>query len=79
MQDIVWKQDLVSFDAIYEIFNNCYAKINISYNHARSSQPSSEPIEGEVRLTAQEYLDRYTPVFYQGKNITFTCGLNFGF
>ena len=79
MQDVVWKQDLVSFDAIYEIFNNCYAKINISYNHARSSQPSSEPIEGEVRLTAQEYLDRYTPVFYQGKNITFTCGLNFGF
>lgn len=77
--EMVWENDLIALKATYEIFNNCYAVVNVEYNNARGYTPKSEPIEGENRLDAQGYLDYYTPKFYQGKNITITCGLSFGF
>ena len=77
--EMVWQNDLIAFEATYEIFNNCYAVVNVEYNNARAYTPKSEAIEGENRLTAQGYLDMYTPKFYQGKNVTVTCGLSFGF
>ena len=89
----IWRNDEVKFRAIYEVFNNCYAHIDVSYNHARAYEPKSERIAGEDRgwnadgtsknLAGDElvnyYLNQYTPVYLQGKNITFTCGLSFGF
>ncbi len=75
----VWENDVIALKATYEIFNNAYAILNIEWNNARGYTPTSEPIEGETRLTAQQYLDLYTPKFYQGKNLTITCGLSFGF
>lgn len=77
--EMVWQNDLIAFEATYEIFNNCYAVVNVEYNNARGYTPKSEAIEGENRLDAQGYLDYYTPKFYQGKNVTITCGLSFGF
>ena len=78
---------------MYEVFNNCYAHIDFSYNNTRAFAPTSERIPGENRgwnadgtsmeLAGDEladyYLNLYTPAFYQGKNFTFTCGLSFGF
>lgn len=75
----VWQNDLVSLKTTYEIFNNAYAVVNVEWNNARGYTPKSEPLEGETRLDAQGYLQTYTPKFYQGKNLTVTCGLSFNF
>ena len=63
--EVIWRNDIVKLKAIYEVFNNCYAHLDFAYNH--------------VRATSDEYLNRYTPVYLQGKKFTFTCGLSFGF
>ena len=88
-----WQNDIFGFDATYEIFNNCYAVINFQYNNARAFAPSSERKAGEDRgwnadgtslnlggdELATYYLNKFTPVYYQGKNFTFMCGLSFSF
>ena len=89
----IWRNDEVKFRAVYEVFNNCYAHIDFTYNNARAYVPASDRILGEDRGwnadgTSQElsgdalvnyYLNKYTPVYLQGKNFTVTCGLSFGF
>lgn len=74
-----WQNNVVAFDAIYEVVNNAYAHINIQWNNAQGFEPTSEPISSENRLTAQGYLDKFSPKLYQGQNWTFTAGFSFGF
>ena len=61
----IWRSDEVKFRAIYEVFNNCYAHLDFDYSYARAKE--------------QTDLDKYSPVYLQGKKFTFTCGLSFGF
>ncbi len=61
----IWRNDIINFRAVYEVFNNCYAHVDLSYNNARA--------------TSTEVLNRYSPEYLQGKKLTFTCGLSFGF
>ena len=89
----IWRNDILRFRAVYEVFNNCYAHVDVSYNNARAYAPQSARILGEDRgwnadgtskeLAGDElvnyYLNKYTPVYLQGKNVTVTCGLSFGF
>ena len=89
----IWRNDEVKFRAVYEVFNNCYAHVDFTYNSARAYAPISSRANGEDRgwnidgtskeLEGDElinyYLNKYTPVYLQGKNFTFTCGLSFGF
>ena len=82
-----WQNDRVGFHAVYEVFQNCYAHIDLLYNYARAFETSGTHYctnggDPNVPLSSEwrgDYLNRYTPVFYQGKNLTFECGLNFGF
>ena len=88
-----WRNDEIKFRAVYEVFNNCYAHIDLIYNNARAYSLSSERIEGEDRgwnsdgtsmnLSGDElqayYLNKFTPVYLQGKNFTAVMGLSFGF
>ncbi len=88
-----WRNDELKFRAVYEVFNNCYAHIDLIYNNARAYSPSSARIEGEDRgwnadgtsmeLSGDElqayYLNKFSPVYLQGKNITAIMGLSFGF
>lgn len=62
---VIWRNDEVKFRALYEVFNNCYAHVDLCYNHARAGE--------------QTDLNLYSPVYLQGKNVTFSCGLSFGF
>lgn len=78
-KDLTWQNDIYAIKAIYEIVNNCYASINVEYNNARSYNVTSTSVDGEERLTAKEYLNLYTPAFYQGKNWTTTVSFSFGF
>ena len=89
----IWCNDIINFRAVYEVFNNCYAHVDITYNNARAYAPTSPRIDGEDRgwnadgtsrnLAGAElqsyYLDKYTPAYFQGRTLTFTCGLSFGF
>ena len=62
---VIWRNDEVKFRALYEVFNNCYAHVDLCYNYARAGK--------------QTDLNLYSPVYLQGKNVTFSCGLSFGF
>lgn len=89
----IWRNDELKFRAVYEVFNNCYAHVDIIYNHARAYTPVSERIPGEDRgwyadgtsmeLSGEDlrnyYLDKFTPAYLQGRNITAVFGLSFGF
>ena len=89
----IWQNNEFKFRAIYEVFNNCYAHIDICYNSAKAFAPTSERIPGEDRgwnadgtskeLAGEQlekyYLNKFSPAYMQGSNITFTCGLSFGF
>ena len=88
-----WRNDEVAFRAVYEVFNNCYAHVDINYNNARAFAPSSARTASEDRgwyadgtsreLSGAElqdyYLNKFSPVYLQGKNITAVMGLSFGF
>jgi hypothetical protein len=77
--DITWSNKTLMFNAQYEIVNNAYAIINIGYSDIKGYDLTSIPIAGENRLTAQGYLDLFTPKYLQGKNTTITIGFSFGF
>ena len=89
----IWRNDQVSFRAVYEVFNNCYAHVDVMWSNTRAFEPTSARILGEDRGwnadgTSQElsgealqnyYLNKYTPTYLQGSKLTFSCGLSFGF
>jgi len=77
--DITWSNNSLAFNAQYEIINNAYAIINVVYSDIKGYNLTSTPIAGEVRKTAQGYLDLFTPAYLQGKNTTITIGFSFGF
>ncbi|MDD4969614.1 MAG: hypothetical protein PHT07_09315 [Paludibacter sp.] len=79
MGEITWSNKTVGFNAQYEVTNNAYAIINVAYSDIRGYDLSSTPIIGEVRETAQGYLNLFTPAYLQGKNTTVTVGFSFGF
>jgi hypothetical protein len=76
---ITWSNNTVGLNATYEIFNNAYAILNIAYSDIKGYNLTTTPIAGEVRKTAQGYLDLFTPAYLQGKNTTITAGFSFGF
>lgn len=77
--EITWSNKTIGFNAQYEVMNNAYAVINVAYSDIRGYNLTSAPIAGEVRETAQGYLDLFTPAYLQGKNTTVTVGFSFGF
>lgn len=89
-----YQNDTFTFHTVYEIFNNCYAVLDFSYNNARGFAPTTERIEDEDRggydasgkaivlegeALQQYYLNKFAPLYLQGKNFTFMCGLSFNF
>ena len=77
--EITWSNKTFGFNAQYEVFNNAYALLNISCSDIRGYNLTSTPITGEVRETAQGYLDLFTPAYLQGKNTTVNAGFSIGF
>lgn len=77
--NITWSNNTLAFNAQYEIMNNAYAIVNIAYSDIKGYNLTSTPIVGEIRKTAQGYLDLFTPPYLQGKNTTIMVGFSFGF
>ena len=88
-----WTNIQVGIKAVYELFNNCYAHLDILYNQSRGYAPSSSRVAGEDRgwntdgtslnLSGSDlenyYLNSFTPAYFQGTNLTAVMGLSFGF
>lgn len=77
--DIIWSNRTIGFKATYEVFQNAYAIFNVENSDIRGYDAVSAPVFGEVRMTAQEALNRFTPAFLQGQQTTVTVGFGFGF
>lgn len=77
----VFSNSIITFKVLYEMFNNIYAHIDVQYNHSKGYDLSgnSGKVLGENCLTVEQNLNKFSPLFYQGKNITATCGLTFNF
>ena len=89
----IWRNNVLKFSAVYEVFNNCYAHVDLSFNSAKAYAPASDRIPGEDRgwnadgtskeLAGAElvnyYANKYAPVYFQGTNFIVSCGLSFGF
>lgn len=82
----VFNNDIIGLHVQYELSQRIYAHVDVQYNNARAYETpathdcpygnADKPIASEWR---GDYLNRFSPAFYQGKNITFSCGLSFGF
>ena len=71
MQDLTWRSSSLGLDLKYEIVNNAYAFLGISFGNTEGFD-----VDGQ---TAEYYLDRYGPEFFRGKQTTVTLGANIGF
>lgn len=78
MGDIVWSSKQLTLDAQYEVFNNVFCMLNVSYSDIRAFN-STSAIAFETEKTATDYLNRFTNPYLQGKNTVISAGINFGF
>lgn len=75
----IFTNDQVALDFVYEVHPCMYMRVNMCYNNARGYDRLESDCKSERLGTAQQMLDAYCPVFYQGKNFTTTLGFSFGF
>jgi hypothetical protein len=78
MQDLTWRSSMVSFNLRYEILNNAYAFMGLSFSNVEGFDVVADGAP-EVEDWSAYYLDRYGPEFFQGKQTTFSLGVNIGF
>lgn len=77
--EVIYRNEEFAFDLFYEVHPNMYVRANLTYNNARAYDHPTAATEGELTGTAQEILNRYQPIYYQGKNLIGTIGFSFGF
>jgi len=78
----IYRNDEVALDGIYEVHPNMYLRVNLTYNNARGYDNLEQTIVSEdagEKCTAQYYLNKFCPVYYQGRNFTAMVGFSFGF
>ena len=76
----VYRNDEWRLDGIYEPHPNMYMTLSIAYNHARGfDNPTNDGLSSEYLGNAQYYLDRFCPLYYQGRNLTISAAFSFGF
>jgi hypothetical protein len=71
LQDNTWTSISHSFACSYEILTNCHIALEYLFSNTRGYD-----VDGK---TAEYYLDRFTPEFFQGRKNTFMFRVNIGF
>jgi len=71
VKNLTWSNHNLGLYATYEILNDVYIRAYFT-----QSETKGFDLNG---ITAQQYLDRFTSPFYQGKQNTFGFGFNLGF
>ena len=76
----IFRNDVLRLDGIYEVHPNKFMTLALEYNHARAfDNMNQDAIASEDIGNAQYYLDKYMPLYQQGKNLTLSAGFSFGF
>lgn len=76
----IYRNDEVRLDGFYEVHPNMFLTMSLGYNHARGyDNEKTDAIASEDLGNAQYYLNKYLPLYYQGKNFTASIGFSFGF
>ncbi len=76
----IYRNDEVRLDGFYEVHPNMFLTMSLGYNHARGyDNEKTDAIASEDIGNAQYYLNKYLPLYYQGKNFTASIGFSFGF
>ena len=76
----IYRNDEVRLDGFYEVHPNMFLTMSLGYNHARGyDNEKTDAIASEDIGNAQHYLNKYLPLYYQGKNFTASIGFSFGF
>jgi hypothetical protein len=76
----IYQNDELRLDGIYEVHPNMYLTLSLAYNHAKGfDNTKTDAIASEDIGNAQHYLDKYMPLYYQGRNFTVSAAFSFGF
>lgn len=77
---VIYRNDALCLDGVYEVHPNMYLTISVKYNNAQGfDNLKTDALPSEDLGNAQYYLDKFCPVFYQGKNFTTSVAFSFGF
>ena len=76
----IYSNDELRLDGIYEVHPNMFMTVSLGYNNAQGfDKIKTNALPSEDLGDAQYYLDKFSPLFYQGKNFTASVGFSFGF
>lgn len=76
----IFRNDVLRLDGIYEVHPNMYMTLTVEYNNARGfDNQKTDALPSEDIGDAQYYLNKYMPLYYQGKNWTVSAAFSFGF
>lgn len=87
----IYRNDEFRFDGIYEVHPNMYLTLTMGYNHARafdninsSAIPSEDlggidPASTDPQTNSAYYLNKFCPLYFQGRNFTTSIAFSFGF
>jgi hypothetical protein len=76
----IYSNDELRLDGIYEVHPNMFMTVSLGYNNAQGfDNIKANALPSEDLGNAQYYLDKFSPLFYQGKNFTASVGFSFGF
>ena len=76
----IYRNNELRFDGIYEPHPNIYMTLSIGYNNAQGFDNLKEnALPSEDLGNAQYYLDKFCPLYYQGKNLYVQGAFSFGF
>lgn len=71
LEDITWRKKVLSINVTYEVVNNAYLFLDLSFRNIQGYDVDN--------LTAEDYLYMYTPEIFHGKTTTLSFGANLGF
>ena len=76
----IYRNDELRLDGIYEVHPNMYLTLSVGYNNAQGFDNQKEnALPSEELGNAQHYLNRFCPLYYQGKNFSVSAAFSFGF
>lgn len=76
----IYSNEELCLDGMYEVHPNMFMTLSLGYNNAQGyDNTKTDALPSEDLGDAQYYLDKFSPLFYQGKNFTASVGFSFGF
>lgn len=76
----IFRNETIQLTGMYEVHPNMFLSLSVDYNHARGfDNVNPNAIPSEDIGDAQYYLNKYMPLYQQGKNLMVSAAFSFGF